>query len=88
MLRCNRALILMSGFATAVVAAWAAWGAVDAKGFPDGYDAVEAAPGSHKVSYESSIARVLQVMVPPAGTTEPINCCGPRRLCTASACGG
>lgn len=49
MLRWNRALILMSGFATAVVAAWAALGGVDAKGFPDGYDAVEAAPGGHKV---------------------------------------
>jgi len=39
-------------------------------GFPDGYDAVQAAPGSHKVLFENGVVRVLEVTVPPAGTTE------------------
>ncbi len=42
-------------------------------GFPDGYDAVEAAPRSHKVLFENSLVRVLEVTVPPPGTTEPMH---------------
>lgn len=40
----------------------------DKSGFPDGYDAVQAAPGSHKVIFENEFVRVLEVTVPPAGS--------------------
>jgi hypothetical protein len=43
----------------------------DKSDFPDGYDAVQAAPNSHKVVFENAFVRVLEVTVPPAGTTEP-----------------
>ena len=42
-------------------------------GFPDGYDAVQAAPNSHKVVFENSLIRVLEVTVPPSGTAEPMH---------------
>jgi hypothetical protein len=45
----------------------------DKTGFPDGYDAVEAAPNSHKVIFENEFVRVLEVTVPRAGTTEPMH---------------
>jgi hypothetical protein len=45
----------------------------DKSGFPDGYDAVQAAPKSHKVIFENEFVRVLEVTVPPAGTTEPMH---------------
>jgi hypothetical protein len=41
--------------------------------FPDGYDAIQAAPGSHKVIFENALVRVLEVTVPPAGTTIPMH---------------
>jgi hypothetical protein len=41
--------------------------------FPDGYDAPQAAPNSHKVIFENAIVRVLEVTVPPPGTTEPMH---------------
>ena len=41
--------------------------------FPDGYDAVQAAPGTHKVIFENELVRVLQVSVPPPGTTIPMH---------------
>ena len=41
-------------------------------GFPDGYDAVQVAPASHKVLFENSFVRVLQVYVAP-GTKEPMH---------------
>jgi hypothetical protein len=41
--------------------------------FPDGYDAVEAAPNSHKVIFENAFVRVLEVTVPPTGVTEPMH---------------
>jgi len=41
--------------------------------FPDGYDAVQAAPKSHKVIFENAFVRVLEVTVPAAGTTEPMH---------------
>jgi hypothetical protein len=47
--------------------------AQDASGFPEGYDAVQAAPGSHKVAFENDFVRVLQVIVPPPGATEPMH---------------
>lgn len=36
----------------------------DKTGFPDGYDAVEAAPNSHRVIFENALVRVLEVTVP------------------------
>jgi len=42
-------------------------------GFPDGYDAVQAAPNSHKVIFENALVRVLEVTVPGPGTTEPMH---------------
>ena len=41
-------------------------------GFPDGLDAAEAAPESHKVLFENSSVRVLQVQVAP-GLKEPMH---------------
>ncbi len=41
-------------------------------GFPDGYDAVQAAPNSHRVLFENAFVRVLEVTVPP-GTKEPMH---------------
>ena len=45
----------------------------DKSDFPDGYDAAQAAPNSHKVIFENAIVRVLEVTVPPPGTTEPMH---------------
>jgi len=42
-------------------------------GFPDGYDAVQAAPDTHKVIFENNFVRVLQVTVPSSGTTIPMH---------------
>lgn len=46
--------------------------AQDKAGFPDGFDAVQAAPESHKVLFENAFVRVLQVQVAP-GTKEPMH---------------
>jgi hypothetical protein len=45
----------------------------DASNFPDGYDAVTAAPASHKVIFENALVRVLEVTMPPRGKTEPMH---------------
>jgi hypothetical protein len=45
----------------------------DQTDFPGGYDAVQAAPGSHKVIFENAFVRVFEVTVPPAGTTIPMH---------------
>jgi hypothetical protein len=45
----------------------------DTQDFPDGYDAVQAAPQTHKVLFENAFVRVLEVTVPPAGTTIPMH---------------
>src|SRR5579863_7783469 len=45
----------------------------DKRQFPDGFDAVQAAPNSHKVIFENEFVRVLEVTVPPPGTTEPMH---------------
>lgn len=45
----------------------------DKSGFPDGFDAVQAAPNSHKVIFENEFVRVLEVTMPPPGTTEPMH---------------
>ena len=73
MLRWKTALVLAFGLATAGTVLYAAGTTADPNGFPDGYDAVEAAPGSHRVIFENALVRVLQVTVPPAGTTEPMH---------------
>jgi hypothetical protein len=44
----------------------------DKSGFPDGYDAVQVAPNSHRVIFENAFVRVLEVTVPP-GTKEPMH---------------
>jgi hypothetical protein len=46
--------------------------AQDKTGFPEGFDAVEVAPQSHKVLYENAFVRVLQLQVAP-GTKEPMH---------------
>lgn len=45
----------------------------DKSGFPDGYDAVQAAPDSHKVVFENEFVRVLEVTVPAAGKSVPMH---------------
>ena len=44
----------------------------DKSGFPDGYDAVQAAPNNHKVIFENAFVRVLELNEPP-GTTVPMH---------------
>jgi hypothetical protein len=41
--------------------------------FPEGYDAVTAAPDSHKVIFENALVRVLEVTMPQPGKTEPMH---------------
>ena len=45
----------------------------DKSAFPDGYDAVQAAPNSHRVIFENELVRVLEVTMPPPGQTEPMH---------------
>ncbi len=45
----------------------------DKSNFPDGYDAVQAAPDTHKVVFENEFVRVLEVSVPAAGSTIPMH---------------
>jgi hypothetical protein len=45
----------------------------DAAAFPKGYDAVTAAPLSHRVIFENALVRVLEVTMPPPGKTEPMH---------------
>jgi len=53
------------------------WRYVGARGssseFPEGFDAVQAAPRSHKIIFENSLVRVLEVRIPAAGSTEPMH---------------
>ena len=44
----------------------------DKSGFPDGFDAVQVAPKSHRVLFENAFVRVLEVTVAP-GTKEPMH---------------
>jgi hypothetical protein len=48
-------------------------GAANAADFPEGYDAVTAAPNSHRVIFENELVRVLEVTMPPLGKTEPMH---------------
>jgi hypothetical protein len=45
----------------------------DKSDFPYGYDAVQAAPNTHKVIFENALVRVLEVTVPAPGTTIPMH---------------
>src|ERR1700723_4241637 len=45
----------------------------DKSSFPDGYDAVQAAPDTHKVIFENEFVRVLEVSVPAAGKMIPMH---------------
>jgi hypothetical protein len=60
-------------FSTAICARLALGLAQDADSFPEGYDAVTAAPESHRVIFENALVRVLEVTMPPPGTTEPMH---------------
>jgi hypothetical protein len=66
-----------AGLIVAILVAWCAEqlfaAAQDQSGFAPGYDAVQAAPHSHKVIFENALVRVLEVTVPPAGKTEPMH---------------
>jgi hypothetical protein len=45
----------------------------DKSQFPDGYDAVQAAPTTHKVIFENELVRILEASVPPAGQKIPMH---------------
>ena len=45
----------------------------DKSGLPYRYDAVQAAPNGHKVIFENALVRVLEVILPPPRTTEPMH---------------
>lgn len=45
----------------------------DKSGFPDGYDAVQAAPDYHKVIFENAFVRILQLKDAPSGTMVPMH---------------
>jgi len=45
----------------------------DKSGFPDGYDAVQAAPDYHKVIFENAFVRILQLRDAPSGTMVPMH---------------
>lgn len=47
--------------------------AKDASDFPEGFDAVQAAPDSHKIIFENSLVRVLEVPIPMVGKPEPMH---------------
>jgi hypothetical protein len=64
--------LLSAGSLTMLARYFYAYGQ-DKSGFPDGFDAVQVAPNSHKVIFENEFVRVLEVTVPPPGTTEPMH---------------
>ena len=64
-------VILLTAFAIFVGYFYAY--AQDKSDFPDGYDALQAAPGSHKLIFENEFVRVLEVTVPAPGTTIPMH---------------
>ena len=69
----RRILSVTTGVLPALIALPRIVYAQDKSGFPDGYDAVQAAPNSHKVIFENAIVRVLEVILPPPGATEPMH---------------
>jgi hypothetical protein len=74
MRRWQKAGVVALGLAACATASWCTLSASgNVSGFPEGYDAVQAAPASHRVIYENALVRVLEVTVPPAGRTEPMH---------------
>ena len=73
----RRAIRIVIGTATAFLVALGARQvlglAPNAASFPEGYDAVTAAPDSHKVIFENALVRVLEVTMPLPGKTEPMH---------------
>ena len=69
----RRLLIAILVVASIVLFAWHfyAYGQ-DKSGFPDGFDALQAAPKSHKIIFENASVRVLEVSLEP-GITEPFH---------------
>ena len=67
----RRRFVLFAGVSS-LIAGTVRLAAQDQQGFPSGYDAVEAAPQSHKVLFENRFVRVLEVTVPP-GVKEPMH---------------
>jgi hypothetical protein len=66
-------LLTLSTLLTLSLAAYFYAFAQDKSSFPDGYDAVQAAPATHKVIFENSLVRILEVTVPPPGTSIPMH---------------
>jgi hypothetical protein len=64
--------IAVGSFLAALFALAAHVAGQDPAGFPEGFDAVQAAPNSHRVIFENAFVRVLEVTVPP-GTREPMH---------------
>ena len=67
---------LLTGLALAlgVICCWRSMAMSQSKSdFPDGYDAVQAAPDSHKVIFENALVRVLEVPIPALGKPEPMH---------------
>jgi hypothetical protein len=74
--RCSRTSAIVAGaitFALVIFAGHSYLYARDKSEFPDGYDAVQAAPNSHRVIFENELVRVLEVTMPPPGKTEPMH---------------
>lgn len=69
----RKILALIGGVVPLFIASRQFARAEDKSGFPDGYDAVQAAPDSHKVIFENAVVRVLEVIIPPPSTTEPMH---------------
>jgi hypothetical protein len=74
MRRRNKGSAAFAALSMTALCVWGmhAWGREDSE-FPDGYDAVQAAPDSHKVIFENALVRVLEVTAPPNGQTEPMH---------------
>jgi hypothetical protein len=68
-----RIAVLLFGSALMLVAGREYLYGQDKSDFPDGYDAVQAAPDTHKVIFENALVRVLEATVPPAGKTIPMH---------------
>lgn len=67
---------LLAAFGSVIPASIVFQGIADSQDkseFPDGYDAVQAAPNSHRVLFDNALVRVLEVTVPAPGTTEPMH---------------
>ena len=66
------AIAMIAAFLIAICTRQALGLTQDETDFPQGYDAVTAAPGSHRVIFENALVRDLKVTMPPPGKTEPM----------------